>query len=36
MNYYLNILKDAKANEEYRCILKTFSKELHVVDSYVR
>jgi len=40
INYYLNIYKAVKANEEYgqksRCILKAFSKELHAVDSYVR
>lgn len=40
INYYLNIFKAVKANEEYgqrsRCILKAFSKELHAVDSYVR
>ena len=40
INYYLNIFKAVKANEEYgqtsRCILKAFSEELHAVDSYVR
>lgn len=40
INYYLNISKAVKANEEYgqksRCILQAFSKELHAVDSYVR
>ncbi|WZL72566.1 group II intron reverse transcriptase/maturase [Clostridiaceae bacterium 35-E11] len=40
VNYYLNIFKAVKGNEEYgqtsRCILKAFSKELHAIDSYLR
>ena len=40
INYYLNIFKAVKANEEYgqrsSCIMQAFSKELHAVDSYVR